>query len=602
MTRFRPPKFLRSIGLMLLLSLRADTPRSIGAIVTAIGTMLGQPLRTIGLKLVTDGIVGANPGTVVVGIALIGGLQALSRFLMWTSFNFRMRLRENTQVYLDSYLMELTAGITGIEHHERPEYLDHLEVIRAERWALANPFNPISWSVASAFQVFSAFVLLAGVDLKLILLPIAGIPAVVATVHQQHVYARLREEHAETNRRLRHLQDLTTQPSTAKEIRIYELISTLMQRRRELFGGLEHDRVRSELVTTGWLMAAWLFFGLCYIAALGVTLALAREQRVSPGSVVLVLGLGSMLIGQLSELAYNIAWLMRTERAVAKLVWLVDYAAAQQHASRPAGPISSPSRLRDGIRFTDVAFAYPGTDRPVISGVNLLLPVGKTIAIVGNNGAGKTTLVKLLCRLYEPTSGRITVDGVDLQRIPAEDWRLRLAAGFQDFAQLELVARESVGVGDLSRLQRIDAVADALARAAASDVRAVLPADLETQLGKTFEGGVELSLGQWQKLAVGRAMMRETPLVLILDEPTASLDAPTEHALFEHFAMAARDYSAATGTVTLLVSHRFSTVRMADLIVVISGGAVAEQGSHEQLLAQGGIYADLYQLQARAYA
>ena len=596
------PSFFRSIHLMLQLSLRADAPRSLGSVLTAIGSMIALPLRTLGLKLVTDGIVAANPTTIVTGVVVIGGLQALSRFLMWASFNLRMRMRENTQVYLDSYLMELTAGISGIEHHERPEYLDHIEVIRAERWAIANPFNPISWSLASAFQVLSAFVLLAGVDLRLILLPIAGIPAVVATVHQQRVFSRLREMHAETNRRLRHLQDLTIQPATAKEIRIYELIGTLMQRRRELFDGLEQDRVRHELVSAAWLLATWSLFSLCYIAALGVTLALARDQRASPGSVVLVLGLGSLLIGQLSELAYNVAWLMRTERAVAKLVWLVDYAAEQKHAAQPRAPVGTPPRLRDGIRFTDVAFAYPGTERPVMSGVNLLLPAGKTIAIVGNNGAGKTTLVKLLCRLYEPSAGRITVDGLDLQQIPPEDWRMRMAAGFQDFARLELVARESVGVGDLGHVHRADVVADALARAAASDVRAALPDDLETQLGKTFEGGVDLSLGQWQKLAVGRAMMRQAPLVLILDEPTASLDAPTEHALFEHFARAASDYSATAGTVTLLVSHRFSTVRMADLIIVISDGAIAERGTHEELLATNGIYAELYQLQARAYA
>jgi ATP-binding cassette subfamily B protein len=238
----------------------------------------------------------------------------------------------------------------------------------------------------------------------------------------------------------------------------------------------------------------------------------------------------------------------------------------------------------------------------VISGVNLFLPAGRTVAIVGNNGAGKTTLVKLLCRLYDPTGGKILADGLDLQHVSVEEWRLRLAAGFQDFARLELVAREAVGVGDLTNLHHDAAIEEALARAAATDVRAVLPSDLNTQLGKTFEGGVDLSVGQWQKLAVGRAMMRQAPLVLILDEPTASLDAPTEHALFEHFALAAQRYAAEAGTVTLLVSHRFSTVRMADLIVVVSDGAVAEQGSHQELLALNGIYAELYQLQARAYA
>jgi ATP-binding cassette subfamily B protein len=376
----------------------------------------------------------------------------------------------------------------------------------------------------------------------------------------------------------------------------------LMRRRRELYEGIERTRVRQELVTTGLLVAAWLFFAVCYVAALAVTLALASDQRVSAGSVVLVLGLGSLLIGQLSEFAYNIGWLMRTELAVAKLVWLVEYAAARKRDARPSAPLAAPHRLQAGILFKDVAFTYPGTQRSVISGVNLFLPAGRTIAIVGNNGAGKTTLVKLLCRLYEPTRGTITVDGLDLQRIPVDEWRLRLAAGFQDFAQLELVARESVGVGDLPNMHHDGPVAEALERAAASDVLTILPLDLETQLGRTFDGGVDLSIGQWQKLAVARAMMRQTPLVLILDEPTASLDAPTEHALFEHFALAAQHYAAAAGTVTLLVSHRFSTVRMADLIVVISDGAIAEQGSHEELVTQGGIYADLYNLQASAYA
>jgi len=599
--RIRRPSVLRTLQLMLLISLRADAPRSLGAVATAVGSMVALPLRTLGLKLVTDGIVGGSLSTILVGVGIIGGFQAASRVLAWASFNFRMRLRENTQIYVDTYLMQLTAGIAGIEHHERPEYLDHLELIRAEHWSIANPFNPISWSIGSIIQVGSAFVLLAAVDPRLILLPLAGAPAVAATVYAQRVGARMRDEQAESNRRLRHLQGLTTNPSTAKEVRIYELIATLMERRRDLFDGLEHARIRQELRTTGLLMAAWLFFALSYVAALAMTLALAGDQRVSAGAVVLVLGLGSLLIGQLMELAYNIAWLMRTERAVSKLVWLVDYAAGQQRSARPVAPLQTPGFLRSGIRFSDVAFTYPGTERPVISGVNLFLPAGRTIALVGNNGAGKTTLVKLLCRLYEPTGGTITVDGLDLRRIPADEWRLRLAAGFQDFAQLELVVRESVGVGDLKNIHHDPAIAEALTRAAATDVRSVLPADLDTQLGRSFDGGIDLSLGQWQKLALGRAMMRQAPLLLILDEPTASLDAPTEHALFEHFALAARRYAQEVGSITLLVSHRFSTVRMADLILVVSDGAIAEQGRHEELLARKGIYAELYQLQASAY-
>jgi ATP-binding cassette subfamily B protein len=223
------------------------------------------------------------------------------------------------------------------------------------------------------------------------------------------------------------------------------------------------------------------------------------------------------------------------------------------------------------------------------------------VAIVGENGAGKTTLVKLLCRFYEPTEGRITIDGVELARLPAEEWRARLAGAFQDFMRFELRARATVGVGDLPRAEEIPAVDTAVERAGAGDVVKRLPRGLDTQLGPTWREGVELSFGQWQKLALARGFMRDQPLLLVLDEPTAALDAETEHSLFERFAAASRS-GAAAGRVTILVSHRFSTVRMADLIVVLDGSRVAEQGSHEELMARRGLYAELYGIQARAYA
>ena len=319
------------------------------------------------------------------------------------------------------------------------------------------------------------------------------------------------------------------------------------------------------------------------------------------GAVMLVLGLGAQVNMQLAILVETLAWLIRTQSAVMKLIWLRDYAVAAHHGLEPVAPAQVPAQLRDGIRLSGVSFGYPGTDQPVLEGVDLHLPAGSTIAIVGENGAGKTTLVKLLSRFYEPTAGAITVDGVELRHFPVLEWRRRLAAGFQDFARLQLLARESIGVGDTDKIDRDAWIQDALERAAAGDVSAALPHDLDTQLGRYFDGGVDLSIGQWQKVALGRAMMRERILLLMLDEPTASLDAPTEHALFEHFAQAARTYAAASGAITLLVSHRFSTVRMADLILVIAGGRIVERGTHADLVGGGGLYAELYGLQASAY-
>ena len=234
----------------------------------------------------------------------------------------------------------------------------------------------------------------------------------------------------------------------------------------------------------------------------------------------------------------------------------------------------------------------------MLDDVTLDLPQGSVVAIVGENGAGKTTLVKLLAKLYEPTSGRIFIDGAPLSRISAESWRGKLAGAFQDFFRFELLARLTVGLGDLPRAHDDPAVRAAVERAGADDVVARLREGLDTQLGPTWPGGVDVSFGQWQKMALARGFIRDLPLVLVLDEPTAALDAETEHALFERYAAAAHD---SAGRLTILVSHRFSTVRMADLIVVLDGARVTEVGTHEALMARGGQYAELYTIQATAY-
>ena len=236
----------------------------------------------------------------------------------------------------------------------------------------------------------------------------------------------------------------------------------------------------------------------------------------------------------------------------------------------------------------------------VLEDVSLSLPAGSVVAIVGENGAGKTTLVKLLARMYEPTSGSIFVDDVPLARMPAQEWRACLAGAFQDFFRFEFRARDTVGLGDLPRLNDESAVAVAVERAGAGDVISRLASGLETQLGPTWPGGVEVSFGQWQKLALARGFMRDRPLLLVLDEPTAALDAETEHALFERYAAAARTNRDA-GHVTLLVSHRFSTVRMADFIGVLKGNRLLEFGTHDELKAKRGHYAELYDIQAAAY-
>jgi ATP-binding cassette subfamily B protein len=281
-----------------------------------------------------------------------------------------------------------------------------------------------------------------------------------------------------------------------------------------------------------------------------------------------------------------------------RLAWLEDYAAAvAASGDRPV-----PSAFQEGIRVEHVSFTYPGTSQVVLDDVSVKLPAGAVVAMVGENGAGKTTFVKLLSKMYEPTSGSIFLDDTPLARVPATEWRKRLAGAFQDFFRFEFRAKHTVGLGDVPRLDDGRAVVAAVDRAGAVDVVTRLTAGLETQLGPTWPGGVELSFGQWQKLALARGFMRDEPLLLILDEPTAALDAETEHALFERYAAAARgNRENDSGRITILVSHRFSTVRMADLILVLDGARLVEVGTHDELISRKGHYSELYGIQAAAY-
>jgi ABC-type multidrug transport system fused ATPase/permease subunit len=262
------------------------------------------------------------------------------------------------------------------------------------------------------------------------------------------------------------------------------------------------------------------------------------------------------------------------------------------------GPLPSGGRSAEGlpaheIRFQGVRFTYESSAAPVLDGLDLTISAGSSLAIVGQNGAGKTTLAKLLCRLYEPQEGAITVDGVDLRELDLDGWRARLTPVFQDFVRYELPLRENVAPGGADDA----AVTRALREAGASSL-----AGIDTVLSRAYEGGTDLSGGQWQRVALARALcaLELGARVVILDEPTAALDAETEHALFERYAAASRAGNTG-GRITVLVSHRFSTVRMADLIVVLDGARVAEIGTHEELMARGGQYAELYGIQAHAY-
>lgn len=593
---------LGALRLMVQISWRADRARSILAVLAATGQNAAPPLTAIGLRMFANGIASHSVSLATRGVAVTIAIDALGRFSRHASFNIRFRLRENTELYLDTYLMELTAGIPDLEHHESSTYLDQVELLRNERGYLANPFNPISWTTSSVIQTAVIVALLGHLDLALMVLPLAGLPIAIFAGRNENRRIALLDCQAEAKRHQRHIEELLTEPPAAKEIRLYRLTTELLRRRHAAFQKLETEELALARRAAVSNTLAMVLFSAGFAFAMFRTVHLATHGHASVGDVVLVLGLGSQLDRQLLELGQYVGWFARTHRAVRRLRWFQDYATTKHSDLAPSSPRSAPLHLSKGIAFRDVSFTYPGTTHPVLQQMDLDLPAGSTVAIVGENGSGKTTLVKLLCRFYEPTTGVITIDGDRLSEIEIDEWRARVSASFQDFARIELVAREVVRVGDLGRPDDDATLQAALHRVAAGDVLRELPYGFATQLGRQFAGGVDLSLGQWQKLALGRASMRGLPLLLVLDEPTASLDAATEHALFERFHGVAQEAAKATGAITLLVSHRFSTVRMADLILVVADGRITEAGNHAQLVALNGQYAELYRLQARAYS
>jgi ATP-binding cassette subfamily B protein len=427
----------------------------------------------------------------------------------------------------------------------------------------------------------------------LALLLLFALPTVVSSSWRPGVEREVEERYAAHFRLAQHLFKTATTPAPGKEVRVIGLGPDLVSGRRREWEKWYGPMASARWASAAWHSLAWAVFGAAYV---GAVLFVASGLDGSVGDVLLILAAGARLSAYIGATVGEIGflrgiWLDGSRR----LVWLENYAASFDHdADQPA-----PEQLVDGIRLENVSFRYAGASQPALADVDLELPAGKVIAVVGENGAGKSTLVKLICKLYEPTSGQVLLDGRPLSRIPADAWRAKIAGAFQDFFRFEFRAAHSVGLGDLPRLDDVPAVTTAVGRAGAEDVVDRLDSGLETQLGSTWPDGAEISFGQWQKLALARGFMRDRPLLLVLDEPTAALDAETEHALFERYAAAAREST--DGRITILVSHRFSTVRMADLIVVLDGAHVVETGTHDELMARNGHYADLYRIQAASY-
>ncbi len=561
---------------------------------------LPDALLALWMMLLANGVMRHNRNLALgAGVGLAVSAVA-TWFLKVTSDRTQRRFRDRVAVALESHVAGLQASVATIAHHERQEYVDRLAMLRDQVFVLDHMYMSLFSTCGWILRLGVTVALLVSIHPALALLVAFAIPTVFTSTWRPGVERDVQERATPANRLARHLFNIATTAPPGKEVRVTRIGNQLARQRREAWERWYRPVAGARWETAAWHTLSWAIFGAGYV---GAVVFVSYVLRASPGQVLLVLAAGARLSAYIGATVGEIGflrgfWLDGSRR----MAWLEDYAASlTEHADSPA-----PERLSKGIRFEHVSFTYPGTEKRVLEDVNLEFQPGSVVAIVGENGAGKSTLVKLLCRMYQPDEGRILIDGLDLARIRADDWRKRLAGAFQDFFRFEFQARRTVGVGDVARLDHEPAVMAAVGRAGAEDVVEHLTSGLDTQLGPTWPKGVEVSFGQWQKLALARGFMRDHPLLIVLDEPTAALDAETEHSLFERYAAVARggkqdQEAAADGRITILVSHRFSTVRMADLIVVLDGARVVEVGTHEALMAKGGQYSELYGIQAAAY-
>jgi ATP-binding cassette, subfamily B, bacterial len=589
----------RLAGVLVATGFRAAPATAVLCLVLGLLSAACSVLYTVGLKVMIDGAIARSGGQIALGAALVAVLFCASWLFAVIGGSRGSLLTDRTSLALGVRIARLVAALPTLEHLETPAQLARVERLTGARRTLAGAPRQLVGLAGQTLRAVGMVVLLALIYPPVLVVPALALFPALADRRAARVQSDADDALAEDRRRLGALFDIATAAASARELRTYGLTAALPERHAALAERVRRRAVRAAVVSALWEGAGWLLFAVGLVSAIVVLVLRAAHGHVSPGGVVEAVTLMRRAQTQISRSTDTAGSFATSLGAARDLVWLEDRAAAlaSAGATRPA-----PLRLQRGIELRGLEFAYPEGERTVLGPLDLSLSAGATVALVGENGAGKTTLVKLLCGMYAPTAGRILVDGVDLAQIDASAWRERLSAAFQDFVRFQLRLGEAVGVGDLPRIDDAERIRDALSRSDAGAVAARLADGLATRVGTPYTGGRELSGGEWQRVALARGLMRSEPLLVMLDEPTASLDPPTEAALFDRYRAAARQLAAAAGTITLLVSHRFSTVRSADLIIVLQAGRAIECGSHAELMAAGGTYAELFTLQARAYA
>jgi ATP-binding cassette subfamily B protein len=565
------------------------------ALLTVVAGVLPALVAYVG-SLIVDAVVAAiaNRSTlshVVELVALEGGLvasiAAAQRGLSLCQSLLRAQLGQRVNVMILEKALTL-----DLRHFEDSEFYDKLT--RARREASTRPLSLVTRTfglVQNAISLTSYAALLSHFSSWAVLvLVLAGLPAFIAeTKFSGDAFRLFRWRSPETRMQI-YLETVLAREDHAKEVKLYGLGPRLLERYRDIFRRLYREDRALTIRRDAWGFGLGLIATASLYAAYAWIAVSAVRRLITLGQMTMYVSLFRQGQAAVSAILSAVGGMYEDNLYLSTL-----YEYLETQVPEPSGTASKGPHPEDGIRFEDVCFTYPEAEEPALEHISLHLRPGSSLALVGENGSGKTTLIKLLTRLYHPSSGRILLDGLDLNQWEEQALRERIGVIFQDFNRYQMLVGENVGAGDDRYFEDESRWREAAAKGMASEFIETLPQRYQTQLGKWFQDGRELSGGQWQKIALARAFMRTRADILVLDEPTAAMDAQAEADIFEHFRQLAND------RITILISHRFSTVRMADQIAVLEKGRIVESGSHEALMRLNGRYAHLFTLQARGY-